>query len=374
MARAASPIAPLFTPSPALNDALLDWYAERARPLPWRGEGLSPYRTWVSEVMCQQTRVDTVIPYFERWMRAFPSVEHLANAPLDDVLAHWSGLGYYSRARNLHAGAAAVVAAGGFPTTLEGWRALPGVGEYMAGAIGSIALGLDSPAVDGNLERVLARVHRHPGGRPAITALAERLLPPGRAGDWNQALMDLGASLCAPRAARCRECPIQGHCGAGITGDAERWPTAKARKVAPERVAVGALIRDGERLLFGQRPPEGLFGGLYELPGLLLPPGAASDAASLRAALQLGLLESLGVDAQLRSSLGTVSHVLTHMRLQLVIFEVQLVGEPSAQPGGGYPSLRWLSPQERGQVGLSTLASKALALADAAPSSQGTLF
>lgn len=374
MARAPAETAPLFQPSPALNDALLDWYAERARPLPWRGEGLSLYRTWVSEVMCQQTRVDTVIPYFERWMRAFPTVEHLANAPLDDVLAHWSGLGYYSRARNLHAGAEMVVAAGGFPTTLAGWRALPGVGEYIAGAVGSIALGLDSPAVDGNLERVLSRVHRHPGGRPAITALAQRLLPPGRAGDWNQALMDLGASLCAPRAARCGECPIRAHCGAGQLGEAERWPAAKERKVAPERAAVGALVRDGDRILFGQRLPEGLFGGLFELPGLLLPKGAATDEAALRGALQLGLMEALGVDAHIGGAVGQVAHVLTHMRLQLVIFEVRLSGEPAAQPGGAYQGLRWLGRAERGGVGLSTLASKALALADAAPSSQGSLF
>ncbi|MEC8422612.1 MAG: A/G-specific adenine glycosylase, partial [Myxococcota bacterium] len=201
-----------------LSRDLLAWYDAHRRILPWRDDGAGPYRTWISEVMLQQTRVETVKPYFARWMERFPTVEDLAAAPQDEVLAMWSGLGYYSRARNIHRAAQMVVEAGTFPTDLASVRALPGVGEYIAGAIASIALGLDEPAVDGNLERVLSRVHAHRGGRRAITAIARTLLPSGRAGDWNQALMDVGSGFCIPKAPRCPDCPLQRHCIAYARG------------------------------------------------------------------------------------------------------------------------------------------------------------
>lgn len=373
MARAARPpAAPAHLPDPLMSVDLLTWYAERARELPWRGAGASPYRSWVSEVMLQQTRVEVVRGYFNRWMLALPTVEDLANAPLDDVLALWSGLGYYSRARNLHAGAKAVVAAGGFPTSFEGWRALPGVGDYIAGAVCSIALGLDEPAVDGNLERVLARVHSHPGGRAEITALARRLLPAGRAGDWNQALMDLGSSLCGPKSARCEECPLLAHCGAGREGQALEFPLKKAKRVAPARVAVGALLRQGEAVLLGRRQPQGLFGGLFELPGALLAeadpvldpdlhPSGREDA--LRCALALAVADGAGLHLGIGALRGTVDHTLTHMRLQLYVFDAEVLsGAPVARVGGPWDALRWILPSERASIGLSTLATKALDL------------
>lgn len=383
MARAArAPAAPAHLPDPLMSVDLLAWYAERARELPWRGAGASPYRTWVSEVMLQQTRVEVVRGYFNRWMLALPTVEDLANAPLDDVLALWSGLGYYSRARNLHAGAKAVVAAGGFPTSLEGWRALPGVGEYIAGAVCSIALGLDEPAVDGNLERVLARVHSHPGGRPEITALARRLLPSGRAGDWNQALMDLGSSVCGPKAARCEDCPLLSHCGAGREGRALEHPLKKARRIAPARVAVGALLRQGEAVLLGRRQEQGLFGGLFELPGALLAEvDAATDpelsAPEREAALRVAVAGAVASGAGLRIGVGplrgVVDHTLTHMRLQLYVFDAELLeGAPEPRAGGPWTALRWILPAERASIGLSTLASKALELLSRP--AQGSLF
>ena len=195
--------------------------------------------------MLQQTRVETVKPYFARWMERFPDVEALASAPEDEVLSMWSGLGYYSRARNLHRAAAMVVEQGGFPRDLAGVRALPGVGEYIAGAIASIALGLDEPAVDGNLERVLSRLHAHPGGRRAITVIARDLLPPGRSGDFNQALMDIGSGICIPRAPRCPDCPLRRHCAGHAAGTPTAFPVRKPRKKAPERGAVGLVFRRG---------------------------------------------------------------------------------------------------------------------------------
>ena len=187
---------------------LLAWYQAEARTLPWRSR-VSPWGTLVSELMLQQTRVDTVIPYYLRFMERFPTPNTLAEASVDELLGYWSGLGYYSRARNLHKAATALAAAGRFPSDLDGLKALPGVGAYTAGAIGSIALGLDAVAVDGNLERVLSRLHRYSGGRDGVTALATAHLPPGRAGDYNQALMDLGATICLPKQPRCGDCPIR---------------------------------------------------------------------------------------------------------------------------------------------------------------------
>ncbi len=334
---------------------LLDWYDAHRRTLPWRDAGATPYRTWVSEVMLQQTRVETVKPYFARWMDRFPTADALANAPLDDVLAMWSGLGYYSRARNLHKAAQVIRDAGRFPTDLAGVRALPGVGEYIAGAIGSIALGLDVPAVDGNLERVLARVHAQPGGRREMTAVAARLLPAGRAGDWNQALMDLGSGICTPRSPACPDCPVAAHCRGRLTGDPTRFPEKKAKKAAPRRAAVGAvLVRDG-RVLLARRPTEGLFGGLYELPGQVLA-GPSARPTDLVDALRA----RLGVEATVGAALGTVNHTLTHMRLELHVHAVTTDDEP--QPTH-YTALAWVDPTAPGALGLSTLARKALALA-----------
>ena len=334
---------------------LLAWYDAHRRTLPWRDAGVSPYRTWVSEVMLQQTRVETVKPYFERWMARFPTVDALAAAPLDEVLSLWSGLGYYSRARNLHRAAQQVVVDGSFPTTVVGLRTLPGVGEYIAGAVGSIALGLDVPAVDGNLERVLARVHQHLGSRREVIALAKALLPAGRAGDFNQALMDVGSGVCRPRNPDCPACPVSAHCAGLRSGDPLRYPAAKKKRVVPERTAVAGVWTRGRTLLLARRPAEGLFGGLYELPGGMVPDGQTpEDALVTFGADRLGVTWAAG------AHLGTVRHTLTHMRITTHVMVAAALGDPTSNH---YTALTWVDPDAPGGIGLSTLARKALKLA-----------
>jgi len=326
---------------------LLTWYRAHARDLPWRRE-VSAYRTLVSELMCQQTRIDTVLPYFARFMESFPTVEALAGAPLERVLEHWSGLGYYSRARNLHAAAQHVVAAGGFPTTLAGLQALPGVGPYTAGAVGSIALGLDVPVVDGNVERVLARQlaldldPRRASRR--LWAEAAARVPAGQAGDWNQALMELGATVCTPQKPRCLLCPIRPTC-AGV-GEPERYPARVVKPPVPELEAVAGLVRREGAILLARRPPTGLLAGLWEPPG-----GEGSDlGAVLAARVGLRLLHAHPV--------GRVTHVFSHRRLHTTVYEAEVEGE--GRPVG-YDELRWVAAAAVPTMALSTLARKLLA-------------
>lgn len=320
--------------------ALLGWYRAHRRRLPWREE-VSPYRTLVSELMLQQTRVETVIPYFERFMTDFPTVEALAAAPEERVLERWSGLGYYARARNLQAAARAVVARGGFPTDLEGLRALPGVGPYTAGAVASIALGLDAPVVDGNVERVLSRIFAwEKATKTQLWEAAAGALPPGEAGDYNQALMELGATLCTPKGARCLLCPLRSDC----RGDPERHPAAKVKKEVPRAEAAAvALWRDG-RLLLGRRPSPGLLAGLWELP-------TAEDPARA--------LARVGLEGQAGPLLGEVRHVFTHLHLLTRVYAARAEGE--AWPAG-YPDLRWAPVEALDGMALSTLARKTLRL------------
>lgn len=341
--------------TPVARD-LLAWYdAHRRRHLPWREEP-GPYRTLVSEVMLQQTRVETVIPYFTRFLERFPNVEALAEAPLDDVLQHWSGLGYYSRARNLHAAARAVVEAGSFPTELEGLRALPGVGPYMAGAVGSIALGLDVPTVDGNIERVLSRLQEHPGPRRKLWPLAASLVPAGRAGDFNQALMDLGSAVCSPRSPACMVCPLSEHCAARAAGTVDRFPV-KAKKRAPRpRRGVALVWERGERLLFVRRPAEGLFGGLYDLPWTFAEAGQRGEAVGRRHAAA-----ALGVRLEGLERVAEVRHTLTHMKLTLGLWRVRAAAGAEPALEGSYTALTWVTPEEADGMGVSTLARKALA-------------
>ncbi len=345
-------------------DELLAWYDAHKRTLPWRDAGAGPYRTWVSEVMLQQTRVEAARPYFEAWMARFPTVEALADAPLDDVLSSWSGLGYYSRARNLHKAAQAVRDAGAFPTDLAGWRALPGVGPYIAGAVCSIALGLDEPAVDGNLERVLSRVHAHPGGRGAVHKMAQALLPTGRAGDFNQALMDLGSGICKPKSPDCERCPVLDHCRGGQAGTPTLWPEKKAKRVVPERTAVAVAVVRDDTVLVCRRPAEGLFGGLYELPGDILDGPAAADSALAETAAAAVRARSGWTPVDLVHH-ATLRHTLTHMRLTLELYRAAATRTDSP---GFYTAERWLPVGRPGRAGLSTLARKAIrALAASEP-------
>jgi len=343
---------------------LLAWYDRQRRRLPWRDE-VSPWRTLVSELMLQQTRVDTVLPYFDRFMARFPTPEALAAAPLDELLSLWTGLGYYSRARNLHRAAQVVAERGAFPDTLDGLRALPGVGGYTAGAIASIALGQDEVAVDGNIERVMSRIHRYGGPREGIAPLARQHLPEGRAGDYNQALMDLGATVCAPKAPRCLECPISATCAAFAVGDPVAFPVKVPKRAAPEVVGVAALLTRRGQVLLARRPEQGLFGGLYELPGQ----DPIPEGTDPRAALAAALLQRLGLSLGPARTLGTVRHIFTHRKLTLHVHMAEI--EAEVAPRSFYTATRWLDPASPDGVGVSTLTLKALELRSAR---QGSLF
>jgi A/G-specific adenine glycosylase len=330
---------------------LLSWYERERRILPWR-EQVSPFRTWISETMLQQTRVDTVIPYFQRFMARFPDVRSLAQAQQDEVLSMWSGLGYYSRARNLHKAAQIIAADGRFPHTVDELKALPGIGPYMAGAIASIALGIDAPTVDGNIARVMARVHRDGGKRAAMWVHAAKHLPAGRAGDHNQALMDLGARICVPRKPDCAACPICSHCAGFMAGDAATYPPAKPKKKVPTWFMAAAILRDNGRVLLGQRPQDGLFGGLYEPPIFQV-----STPAAAATELQTKLASDMGLTTNCLTPAGQLRHVLTHRIIELSIFLVET--QQKAVPGA-YQQLRWWTPSAPHDFGISTLAKKAI--------------
>lgn len=254
---------------PRLRRALLAHYDANARDLPWRGEE-DPYRIWVSEVMLQQTRVSTVLGYYDRWLERFPDVDTLAEAELDEVLLAWEGLGYYRRARFLHAGARLVREEldGQVPSTYEGLREIPGLGEYAAGAVASIAFGRRVPAVDGNVRRVLARLFDEPSpGRGWLRERAAGLVDAGRPGDWNQALMELGATVCTPSAPECPRCPLAPWCGARAAGTQEERPApAKSRQVPRRTFATAVVVDDEGRALVVRRPPQGLLAGLWTFP------------------------------------------------------------------------------------------------------------
>jgi A/G-specific adenine glycosylase len=264
----------------AFRGKLLGWYRRRARPLPWRA-ARDPYRIWVSEIMLQQTRVAVVIPYYERFVRQFPDAASLAAASEDDLLAAWSGLGYYSRARNLQRAARQIVRQGGFPPDYEGWRRLAGVGDYTAAAVASIAFGEPRAAVDGNVLRVAARLAADRGDlsaaatRRRLSALAQRLLDPGRPGAANQAMMELGATVCPPRQPRCGECPVARFCAARRAGKESEFPV-KSRRAPGIRVEETLILaeRKGKLLLRRRSAEEPLMAGFWELPPAGAVPGA----------------------------------------------------------------------------------------------------
>ena len=314
-----------------LAHRLLTWYESSARRLPWRGSG-DPYAVWVSEIMLQQTRVETVIPYYQRWMERFPTVTALAAAAEQEVLKTWEGLGYYSRARNLHRAAQLVVEkyGGVIPADLDTLRSLPGVGRYTAGAIASIAFNLDEPALDGNIRRVLARIFdvsepaRSPAGEKILWDLAARNLPPGRAGDFNQALMDLGATICTPRSPACLICPVMELCQARALGIQEERPVLEQKAPVPHYLVAAAIIRQEGKVLIALRPPHGLLGGLWEFPG-----GKLQEGEDLPACLRREIAEELGVTIQVGEQYGIYKHAYTHFRVTLHAFCCTLLdGEP----------------------------------------------
>jgi A/G-specific adenine glycosylase len=257
----------------AFHRDLPRWYRRHHRKLPWRATS-DPYRVWVSEIMLQQTRVETVRPYYTRWLRAFPTIQKLARASDDRVLKLWEGLGYYSRARNLHRAAQAVVRQhhGQLPRTVDGLLTLPGIGRYTAGAIASIAFGERVPLVDGNVARVFARIFairanvKSPRTLSSLWNLAEDLLPDAAPGDFNQALMELGALVCTPTAPRCNTCPMRRVCAARARGLVEQLPNRGGKPRTVHLVAKAAFVKSGNRILLKRRPQQGLLANFWELP------------------------------------------------------------------------------------------------------------
>lgn len=335
-----SPLAAINTPTDAeaapLAASLLEWYDRHHRSLPWRtppealarGERPDPYRVWLSEIMLQQTGVQTVIPYFHAFTRRWPDVAALAAAPVEDVLKAWAGLGYYSRARNLKKCAEQVAAlpGGAFPASEAGLKALPGVGDYTAAAIGAIAFGLRTAVVDGNVERVVARLCAIPTpareAKAEIRAIVAGLTPPDRPGDFAQAMMDLGATLCTPRRPACALCPIRLHCAAFAAGEAECYPVKAERAARPRRAGAAfvAVRRDGA-ILLRRRPESGLLGGMSEVPTTGWTARADGDTAASAAPFP----------APWRHA-GAISHVFTHFELQLEVYRADV--DSLAAPAG----------------------------------------
>lgn len=340
--------------------ALLRWYRAEARDLPWRRDP-TPYHVLLSELMLQQTRVETVLPYFAAFTARWPTLADLAAADDQEVLSAWAGLGYYARARNLLRCARAA-AASGLPSDPAALRALPGIGPYTAGAIASIAFGVRTPLVDGNVERVLCRLDARESdprreGRDALWARAGELHAAlGEAdhpGDLNQALMELGATVCTPRQPRCEACPLAGACLGRAAGTAASLPRLPPRKAPVPMTAVAGILRGPQGVLLGRRPPGGLLPDLWEPVG-----GPVGDGEAAEAALTRAFAERAGLRVRVERPLGEVVHVFTHRRLVCPVYAVASVG-PSGLAPEGYAALGW---SEEGRRPLSALARKILAL------------
>jgi A/G-specific adenine glycosylase len=340
------------------SEALLDWYDRHARVLPWRalpGETADPYRVWLSEIMLQQTTVQAVKPYFEAFTLRWSKVTDLAAAPVEDVMKMWAGLGYYSRARNLHACAKMVVAQfnGVFPADEKSLLMLPGVGSYTAAAIRAIAFARRAVVVDGNVERVISRLHRVqenlPAAKPLIKRLADDVTPTLRAGDFAQAMMDLGATVCTPRKPACGVCPYLDACEGQRAGDAETYPRKAPKGIKTTRYgAAFVAVRADGALLVRTRPPKGLLGGMTEVPG----------SEWTVASVELDLASSQPLSAAWDQQAEVVHHVFTHFPLELVVFKA-IVAKDALAPKG----MRWISANEIAGEAFPTVFRKVLKVA-----------
>ncbi|EFL49536.1 A/G-specific adenine glycosylase [Solidesulfovibrio fructosivorans JJ]] len=342
-----------MTEQNAFIPLLLDWFAANKRDLPWR-RAYDPYAVWVSEIMAQQTQMDRVVSYFNRFMELFPDIAALADAPEDAVLKAWEGLGYYSRARNLHAAAKRIMTAHGgvFPGELAAIRALPGIGDYTAGAVASIAFGRDAVAVDANVQRVLARACdidvpvKEPAGKTRVMEIARALLPSSRAREYNEALMEFGALVCRPKNPDCAACPIAGACQAkhlGIVSD--RPVLTKAKDITPLNVATGVLLH-ADRIFIQKRLAKGAWGNLWEFPGGRIEPGETPQAAVVRE-----FREETAFATEVATKLAVIRHGYTTFRVTLHCFLLRLAGESN---GNALPTpeltaaqqSRWVRPDE----------------------------
>jgi A/G-specific adenine glycosylase len=331
----------------SLHTALIGWFKANQEALPWRHDR-SAYKVWLSEIMLQQTQVSTVVPYYERFLSRFPDVNALAAAPLEDVLKAWEGLGYYSRARNLHRCAQIIVREyeGIFPSTVASLGKLPGIGPYTAGAIASLAFGLDAPVLDGNLIRVFARLFdidediTQTQTKRRLWKLAEQVLPPGRAGVWNEGLMELGRRICIPRAPRCDQCPVSHYCRARQHSVQALRPVRQRKTRTPHfDVTAAVLYQPNGLILIAQRPLDGMLGGLWEFPG-----GKCQLGETLPECLAREMQEELGVEIAVGPQIAVIKHGYTHFRITLFAYLCRLVsGTPQTL---GCADWKWVTLEE----------------------------
>ena len=344
---------------PKITESLLQWYDAHARALPWRmtrGQKPDPYRVWLSEIMLQQTVVKTVIPYFETFVARFPTIDDLARAERDEVLRLWAGLGYYSRARNLHACAQNIVNEhqSRFPKALDALKKLPGIGAYTAGAIASIAFNQKEAAIDGNVERVITRLHafEQPVSeiKNVIREKVEALIPADRPGDFAQAMMDLGATICIPKAPRCISCPLAKYCAACKAGEPTLYPVKPVKKAKPRRYGAAFLLyRSDGAVLLEDRPDHGLLGGMTGVPT-----SAWLEAVSHEDVL----LQSAPVNARWQKREDVVTHVFTHFQLTLTLYRADASKTTTIKP-----PYRWSSANGPQGEALPTLFRKVIAQA-----------
>ncbi len=329
-----------------IRRVLLNWYRKKARDLPWR-RSKDPYSIWVSEIMLQQTRVEAVIPYFNRFMDAFPRVEDLAAAKQDHLMKLWEGLGYYNRAGNLLKGAVYIVKEleGQVPQTVEEWLKVPGVGQYTAGAVTSIAFDRPVPILDGNVKRVLSRLFavkrniEDTKTKEACWLAAEKLVPQKHAGDFNQALMELGATICLPSQPKCGRCPASTYCAGFASGHPTNYPVKKKKAKVPHVQVVAAVIKKNGRFMLGKRPEGKLLAGLWEFPGGKVEPGETNEAALIRE-----LQEELGIAVAVSGKLAEVNHAYSHYRVTLHFYVCHIIkGKPKTLY---HSELKWI-PKSR---------------------------
>lgn len=305
-----------------LSAHLMNWYRASHRRLPWR-DTRDPYLIWVSEVMLQQTQVKTVIPYYQKFIHLFPTVRDLAAADMEQVLKLWEGLGYYARARNFHKAAGIVVDKfdGTIPETIDEFKTLPGVGDYIGAAVQSIAFGHPHAVVDGNVKRVLARIYcldtpvNRSNAHAVFKVHADRLIEPDDPSCFNQAIMELGALVCTPKSPRCRDCPVSEFCKAFKTSTTDQYPKRIKPKKTPTYHIAAGVVQKGNRFLITKRKPDGLLGGLWEFPGGKLEKGESPRSACIRE-----IREETGITVAIDSHLATVRHAYTHFKIKLEVY------------------------------------------------------